>query len=264
MNGWRGAAALGLTAVALSTGCATSGLSNRPDPAAEELAELQRKVLELQRKAAVSEVEIDRLRRKVAELENRLGRSTPASGGQPSTGQAPPAAPATRSASPLPQEHAPTAAEPPLIEEVDLPEESARNVASPRPAAGGPLPAAGQALYDQGYALYHQGQYLDAEASFQRFLQSYAATELGDNALYWVGESRWARGDLEGALAAFRETVERYPEGNKVPDALLKAGQSLEALEDLEGARATYQEVMRRFGGTPAAEVAREHLQRLP
>jgi tol-pal system protein YbgF len=115
-----------------------------------------------------------------------------------------------------------------------------------------------QALYDRGYTQFHQGRFIDAEASFQRFLQANPDSELADNAQYWIGECRYSRGDLRGALSAFRQTVERYPNGNKVPDALLKAGQCLEGTGDRDGARVTYQEVIRRFPGTVAATVAEE------
>ncbi len=121
-----------------------------------------------------------------------------------------------------------------------------------------------QALYDRGYTLYHQKHYVDAEASFQRFLQAEPHSELADNAQYWIGECRYSRGDMRGALAAFRETVERYPTGNKTPDALLKAGMSLESLGDKEGARNTYQEVLKRFPGTAVSAVAEERLAKLP
>ena len=74
-----------------------------------------------------------------------------------------------------------------------------------------------QALYDRGYTLYHQGHYVDAEASFQRFLQANPGSELADNAQYWIGECRYSRNDIRGALAAFRETVERFPRGTRCP-----------------------------------------------
>jgi tol-pal system protein YbgF len=125
-------------------------------------------------------------------------------------------------------------------------------------------PAEAQTLYDRGYTFYHQGRYVDAESTFQRFIQAHPATELTDNAQYWIGECRLARDDVSGALAAFRETVERFPDGNKVPDALLKVGESMAALGDVEGAREAYQEVIRRFAGTTAAAVARDRLPALP
>ena len=76
---------------------------------------------------------------------------------------------------------------------------------------------------------------MDAEASFQRFLQANPKSELADNAQYWIGECRYSRNDLKGALAAFREVVERFPKGNKVPDAMLKAGQCLEGMGTSRG-----------------------------
>ena len=127
-----------------------------------------------------------------------------------------------------------------------------------------PATPAVQALYDRGYTLYHQKHYVDAEASFQRFLQAEPNSELADNAQYWIGECRYSRGDMRGALAAFRETVARYPAGNKTADALLKAGMSLENLGDKEAARTTYQEVLKRYPGTAVAAVAEERVVKLP
>jgi tol-pal system protein YbgF len=169
----------------------------------------------------------------------------------PQTAAPKPVAPSTPPA-PAPQPAAPSAAP----------------ATPPQTAAGEPVPEiltpANQVLYDRGYTLYHQGHYVDAEASFQRFLQANPGSELADNAQYWIGECRYARNDVRGALAAFREVAERFPKGNKVPDAMLKAGQSLEAMGDIEGARVTYREVGRRFPGSAAAAVAEERRGKLP
>src|SRR4029079_10958952 len=79
--------------------------------------------------------------------------------------------------------------------------------AAPSPAAPGEtgeaLSPANQVLYDRGYTLLYQGHFVDAEASFQRFLQANPGSELADNALYWIGECRYSRNDMKGALAAF-------------------------------------------------------------
>lgn len=267
----RGLGALALAA--LASGCAGMGARTAERPPAE-VQELRARVLELQRRAAVTEVELERLRRQVAELEARLeGRPLPRAA-------APPPAPSRSS-----EDRAPARPEPsrePVLEIEDLSEEEAppraveerttsstRDSTAPAPApspgpAAGEVSAEAQALYDRGYTLYHQGRYVDAESSFQRFIQAHPATELTDNAQYWIGESRLARGDVSGALAAFREAVERHPEGNKVPDALLKVGEAMASLGDVDGAREAYQEVIRRFAGTTAAAVARDRLQALP
>lgn len=268
-------------ALALLAGCSGSGVmgartSDRP-PA--DVQELRARVLELQRQAAVTEVELERLRRKVAELESRFGGGSAARPAEAARSPAPTAP--SRSSAPSPP--APRA---PVLEVEDLSGEEAsrrgptpssappRAVEERAPSGSVPAPQGSaaasaitpeaQALYDRGYTLYHQGRYVDAESSFQRFIQSHPATELADNAQYWIGESRLARGDVAGALAAFRETVQRFPEGNKVPDALLKVGEAMASLGDVEGAREAYQEVVRRYAGSTAAAVAQDRLRSLP
>jgi tol-pal system protein YbgF len=306
------AAVLLVLALSLATaGCASNPLQ-REDPRDQEIQDLRARLLELQRKSAMNEVEIARLRQQVAELESgRPGVGTrvsspsalpvtqapaapaPSVPRSSTVAEAPrPAAPApsrpaqtpSRPAAPAPRPSAPASVE---IEEadIDLPAPKPANPAPAKPAPVQSVPRsaaepvrpnpapdtapetsgpATQALYDRGYTLFHQGRFVDAEASFQRFLQANPTNELADNAQYWIGECRYSRGDMRGALAAFRETVERFPEGNKVPDALLKAGQCLEGMGDVEGARVTYREVVRRFPGTAAATVAEERRGKLP
>lgn len=253
-----------LLAAGASFGCSSSVLPGRSPALGDDVAELKRRVLELQRQAARSEIEIDRLRARIAQLE----------------GGAPPSARSPRTTPPTPPEPivedldddtppvGPT--DEPVLEEVDLPEEDIPVERPARPAPSEPalrtsraveVSEAGQALYDRGYALYHQGRYLDAESTFDRFLSEYGGTELADNARYWIGEARYARGDLEGALESFREAVERDPSGNKVPDALLKAGQVLDDLGDADAAREMYRELLRRFPESDAAAVAERRLR---
>lgn len=196
----------------------------------------------------------------------------PASGPQPPRPAPMPKKPGTVQAS-KPAAPAPAAAAPP----VPAPSIAVKPspVAPPAPAPG-PAPAQGdvpagdtavpasQALYDRGYTLFYQGHFVDAETSFQRFLQANPKGDLADNAQYWIGECRYSRNDVKGALAAFRQVVEKYPKGNKVADAMLKEGQCLEAMGDVEGARVTYREVIRRFSGSAAATAAEERRAKLP
>lgn len=244
-----------LAVVGLASGC-SAGVATGGGGAAADVEELKRRVLELQKSAAVTEIELARLRQRLARLEAGLDPEARRGPDAAEEASPPPAAPPYRE---------------PAFEEGDLSSEAAPEPRRTSEAAepGTPLPEepvsrAAQALYDHGYTLYHQGRYLDAEAAFRRFLEAHGGTALADNAQYWIGECRYARKDYRGALAAFRETVERYPEGNKVPDALLKAGQCFEALEDLDGARASYREVVRRFPGTAAAITAGEREKQLP
>lgn len=259
-----------IAAAALAlVGCASSGPTASSAAPNQEITEMKERILELQEQAAMAEVELARLRQQVSDLEARLGA---AASTQEVAEDVESEVPATRH----PEAPVPGAGVAAVVEESDLvietmPEESTQveAVTAAASAATGPavspqaIEPAAQALYDKGYTLYHQERYLDAEASFQRFLQAYPGTELSDNAQFWIGESRFARGDIQGALAAFRETLQRYPEGNKVPDALIKEGDCLVELGDKDGARQRYREVQQRFASSGAAVMAEERLSSL-
>ena len=280
MSRRRGLAAL-LLLLPLAAGCATTARpATSGAQAAADVAEIKQRLLEIQRVTTMTRVQLDEMERRLATLEQRAGIAPPPRPRPPAT--PPPAGTqsptqrspdADRRAAPETRPPAPIEPAGEDIEERDLVEVEIEDEDEPpgggtadtgAPAAAAPISSAAQALYDRGYTLYHQGRYLDAEASFQRFLQAYAATDLADNAQYWIGESREARGDFAGALAAYREVVARYPRGNKVPDALLKAGQSLEQLGDAESARDSYRQVLESFPNSAAALAAEERLQRLP
>lgn len=272
-----------VAAALLGTACTGSGpLATRSgaDGPAPEVRELRQRVIELQRRAAVAEVELERLRRQVATLEARLeGRpvpepSAPARSRSGEDGRRTPPEPVIEIEDVSDREPPPARSAPRAVEEPAAGSASGSGVGRPVPTSPPPeggdeggadeVTPAAQALYDQGYTLYHQRRYVDAESTFRRFIQEHPSTELTDNARYWIGESRLARGDVRGALAAFRETVERHPDGNKVPDALLKVGEAMARIGDMEGSREAYREVVRRFAGTAAAGVADDRLDELP
>lgn len=295
-----GLAALCLGALVLS-GC--GGLGVGKDRSAEaELAKLRERNLELRREAAMRDVEAERLRQRVASLEQQLGSgrgtapppprraqgapprpTSVASVGEPDT--APIAEPAATGIDLLgeieetdledPEPPMVVATAPPPAEAPAPPRPTVEQPPTPPPveappveapqleAPPGPGSADAQSLYDRGYTFFHQKRYAEAESSFRQYLQRFPGTALADNAQFWIGESRYARGDFASALTAFSETVERYPDGNKVPDALVKAGKCLEALGQGERAKDTYREVMKRFPDSVAALTAEEQLQAL-
>ena len=258
---WRLLAIPILGLAGLSLACTSGGgglLAQRADHS-QVVEELKRRVLELQRQAAVHEEEILRLGQRVEELERREPASTDSSPPPPAS---------------VPLAEPVEVFRPAVIEESDLevPSRTQPPRPSPVPVEAGPTSEApmggsgsisAQALYDRGYTLYHQGQYREAETAFARFLRDHSGSDLADNAQYWVGESRYARKDYQGALEAFRETVEQFPQGNKVPDAMLKAGQCFEALGDSEAARETYEEIARRYPESAASVRAQDRIRRL-
>lgn len=223
-----------------------------------DVAALKARVLELQRQTTADQVEIERLRQRLSELEVAVEERATASAEESDVRG-------------IDREEVPAPRRVEVIEVADLEEpleEDAPAVAedqsdSPPTQQTQEVTATAQALYDQGYSLYHQGRHVQAEETFQRFLEAYSDTDLADNAQYWIGECLLGRNELQAALAAFRETVRRYPQGNKAPDALYKVGVVMERLGDIEGARATYAEVQRRFPDSPVSGMASSRLEAL-
>lgn len=272
---------VGALVLLLLGACTTVAPRSAPDR--DEVAELREQIAVLQRRNTVTEVELQRLRVKVAELElaaRQAQREAPREIARPvvSTGPEVPIQPervGVIESSDL--------APPPVTEEVRAPNPQAEQLRPPGPSTPStltaPVPTAperrgsgtstqplddvAQELYDQGYREYNQGEFIAAETTFQRFLQRYPTTSLADNAQYWIGESRFGRGDLRGALAAFRETVSRFPEGNKAPDALLRAGRCLEGLGDPEAAIEAYRELVRRYPNSADALIAGDRIRDL-
>ncbi len=251
-------------------GC--SSLARSPGPSNAEVDELKQRVVELQRKTTVSEVELARLRQEITQLEEELAAKEEAARRQQEQAAAEAAEVPIDLGGEIEEgdveeellDEPPMDRSPPEVPPASAPPPAA--AAAARPAA--PAPAAvvtpqAQALYDESYTLFHEKRYAEAEEGFRRYLELYPTTELADNSQFWIGECRYARGDFNAALAAFTATVERFPGGNKVPDALLKAGKCLEALGDRERAAQTYREVMNRFRGSAAAAAATERLEAL-
>ena len=233
-------------------------------------------------RAVMAEVEVERLRARVLELEAGTEPSTSLPGS--SVEPADPVPPGTPEPLPEDLEWPSQPAEGGLVEE-DIDDDYQPPPALDLQPAGEPLEPEDSAdsedsssvgilntdppnreafeLYDRGYSLFHQEQYREAETLFERYIAEHPTTELADNALFWIGECRYARREFEDALEAFTETVVRFPGGNKVPDALLKAGKCLEALGRPDEAGVTYRELTSRYPGSLAALAAEERLAAL-
>ncbi len=266
--GVRGAWLVGWSAVlAIATvGCGSSAPTTKPVVQPSETQELRRRLVDMEQRAIMGEVESKRLRAEVERLEKELAEVK-----EQAMRTAPTAAPSAPIGDGIGGIDLA-----PRIESAEL-EEPAPGPALGDPVDGHTTPSgagapsgqvgrygeSAQEIYDQGYALFHNRQYDQAELAFGQVLEHHGDHELADNALFWIGESRYARGDYANALSAFTATVERYPGGNKVGDAMLKAGKCLEALGQTERAVQTYEELKSLFPDTAAAIVAEERLGRL-
>lgn len=291
---------LALLLISPLAACTALPTPRQSDERDEDLSEMKRRVIEMQQQMAVNEVEVARLKDRLAELEGRpmsrrstgesvspplqprpeprdeenLGAATDEPGA--ASEDSPPqgvteedfeVAPVAVEPGPVPPPPTPLPGEPEEAPTTPLPREREEAPPSAPPTVAGgayqPVSPEARALYDEGFTHFHEERYVDAETTFQRYLQQFPRTELADNASFWIGEARLQRQDVRGALSAFRQTVERYPEGNKIPDALLKAGECLDSMGDMESARLSYQEIVERFPNTAASEVARARMERL-
>jgi len=230
-----------LAAGLLVSGCAASP----PWVSPEEHQRLVRQLLELERRSALSELEIARLQRRLGELEG-VAVAPPVT----AVPRTPPPAPAAVNEAPVPGWRELRGE----IEESELAEIATGAEATPAASLGG---------YERGLALLRDGHAAEAESALAAFAGAEADSDLADNAWFWIGESRLARGDAAGAIAAYRTCLERYPDGNKVPDAMLKLGHAFAGEGDRAAAREVWAELVRRFPSTAAAETARGRLAAL-
>lgn len=243
------ARSLAVAALLFASGCASLPFVHRGGGEARE-AELERRLIAIEKESTRSRIELERLRVRVAELE--AARTAPVA--RPAAPQ--PAPPAPAASSPA----VPTAPAAPResIEESELAEPETAQPAAP-PAV--PASADAAAAYEAALAKLQTGDAAGSESALAAFLAAHPGSELADNAWFWIGEARLVRQDVEGALTAFRTAVERYPDGNKTPDALFKLGHCL-ALQGQGGMAAEiWSELVRRFPETAAAERAREGLE---
>lgn len=245
----RRAARLAVASLALSlAGCASGALGGGGG------GNVDRRIAELERETLRQRVELDRLARRLAELERAQALAAPtAPAARPAT---PPPVPAAGPAAELPDAPVdlPAAAPPPpraTIEVAELAEPSATGETRAEPIDD----------YERALELFRAGRTSEAEAALRALLDRGVTPDLGDNVWFWIGESRLGRGDAAGAIAAYRSAIEAYPDGNKIPDALLKLGDALVELGDADGAQAVWRELVERFPATASAELARPRLE---
>lgn len=232
----------------LAFGCASTGPLLEPGAAAREReAALERRVLELEKDAVRTRLELERLRRRVAELGTPLG-AAPAAASAPAT---PAPAQPIGPAAPAP------AVAPSALEVSDLDEPAAT---APPGGTATSAPDAEVAAYEAALRLLRDGQAPAAESALAAFVAAHPSSDLADNAWFWIGEARLSRQDTAGAAQAFRAAIENYPNGNKTPDALYKLGHCLALAGDAAGATTVWRELVQRFPGTVAAERASARL----
>jgi tol-pal system protein YbgF len=132
------------------------------------------------------------------------------------------------------------------------------------PASALPVPGGtDRQNYEAAFELLKQQQYQAAGAAFGQFLASFPDSQLADNAQYWLAESYYVTDQFEEALSQFQVVLSRYPRSRKLPDALLKIGYSNYELGRWAGARSALDKVRSEYPDSTAARLAEQRLNRM-
>jgi len=133
--------------------------------------------------------------------------------------------------------------------------------------AGGPIPgnaaADPETLYRTSYNDYLRGNYDLAILGFRQYLESFASTDLADNASYWIGESYYRQKRFQDAIREFDAVVNQYPNSDKVASALLRKGYAYLELGEQSKGVVQLQNVIRRYPKSDEANLARQQLSGL-
>jgi tol-pal system protein YbgF len=140
---------------------------------------------------------------------------------------------------------------------------------TPEAAAPPPPPvamAAGmnpQRLYNTAMADFTSGQWALCILGFNNYLQSFARTELGDDAQYYVGECHQQDGKFTEAIDAYNRVIANYPKGDRVPDSYYKRGMALNSIGQNDRARESFEQLIKLYPEHDTARLAKQAVDRL-
>ncbi len=134
-----------------------------------------------------------------------------------------------------------------------LPEERAQAELL-QPAGGGN--AALVAEYREALSLLRARRYDDALTALSALDAKRPEQAIVEKVLYWTGEARYAKREYQLAERDFEALLARYPRTDKAADSLLKLGLCLRRLGDEPGAQAYFRQVREKYPDTQAAAIA--------
>ena len=116
-------------------------------------------------------------------------------------------------------------------------------------------------LYEQILAAYREQQYDTAIEGFKKFIRTYPASTLADNAQFWIGESYMALKKYKEAIRAYQEVIRKYPTANKVPNAMLKQALAFLEEKDPVAARIILKKLIKKYPDSDESRIARKKLK---
>ena len=116
--------------------------------------------------------------------------------------------------------------------------------------------------YETALNQFKVGNYQASIAAFQTFMVNYPNSQLVPSAQYWVGNAYYALRDYKVAIAAQEKVLKSWPDNSKAPDAMLNIASAQAELGDQKSARETLRVLTQRYPSSPAADQAKQRLQK--
>src|SRR3990170_676974 len=116
--------------------------------------------------------------------------------------------------------------------------------------------------YEAALNQFKVGNYQASVAALQTFVVNYPNSQLVPAAQYWIGNAHYATRDYKVAIATQQKVVASWPDNVKAPDAMLNIASAQTELGDQKAARETLRVLIQKYPTSPAAEEAKQRLQK--
>jgi tol-pal system protein YbgF len=117
--------------------------------------------------------------------------------------------------------------------------------------------------YDAAIAAIRNGDFDVAAGGLTDMLARWPTTGYGASATFWLGNALYGKRDYKGAVTAFRALVKASPDHPKAPEALLALANSQAEMKDPRSARRTIDELLKAYPDSEAATAGKERLASL-
>jgi tol-pal system protein YbgF len=128
--------------------------------------------------------------------------------------------------------------------------------ASAKPVASQPV-IERDPLYEGAKAKLDGGQFSDARKDFRLFIQKFPEDPRVPAAQYWVGEAFYRERQYDKAIAEFQRLIDTYAKSEMVDDAFYEAGMAALDMKGCVEAAAYFGELVRRFPDSTLAKNAK-------
>ncbi len=116
--------------------------------------------------------------------------------------------------------------------------------------------------YDSAVNQFKLGRYREAIAEFQSFINQYPQSQLAPSAQYWIGNGHYALREYRACIAAQERVIRSWPDNQKASDAMLNMSTCQADAGDRNAERQTLRALLDQYPRTPAADQARQRLNR--